>query len=83
MATRNMVRDPMFQILSFALPKIVTPLNISWEVLQLAYVSGILFMQLLFKFLYGWWVFPDELVRVEEKMPSLLFMCCWIICQMI
>jgi hypothetical protein len=67
MATCNMMRDPVFQILSFALPKAVTPLNVSLEVPQHAYVFGIFVMKLLFQFLYCWWVFSNEAVRVKEK----------------
>jgi hypothetical protein len=32
MALRNMMHDPVFQIIIFALPKVVTPLKISSEV---------------------------------------------------
>ncbi len=79
MATCNMMRDPVFQILSFASPKVVTPLNVSWKVPQHDYVFGIFVMKLLIQFLYCWRIFSNETVRVEEKLPSLLFLWRWIV----
>ncbi len=72
MATCNMMRNPVFQVLRFASPKVVTPFNISLEVPQHAYVFGIFVAQLLFKFLYRLWGFPDKAVRVEEKIAFLV-----------
>ncbi len=39
---------------------------------QHAYVFGIFVAQLMFKFLYRRWVFPDKAVRVEEKIAFLV-----------
>jgi hypothetical protein len=76
-----MVSDPVFKIFGFASSKVITPPYISCKVPQHAYtyIFCIFVFQLSFQLFHSWWVFPDESVRVEEELPSLLFVCCWII----
>ncbi len=62
-----MMSDPVFQIFGFASPKVITPSYVSCKVPQHAYIFFIFVFQLSFQLFHSRWVFPDELVRVEEE----------------
>ncbi len=62
-----MMSDPVFKIFGFASLKVITPSYISRKVPQHAYIFCIFVFQLSFQLFHSQWVFPNELVRVEEE----------------
>jgi hypothetical protein len=62
-----MMSDPVFKIFGFASPKVITPPHISRKVPQHAYIFCIFVFRLSFQLFHSQWVFPNELVRVEEE----------------
>jgi hypothetical protein len=70
-----MMSDPAFEIFGFASLKVIIPSYISRKVPQHAYIFCIFVFQLSFQLFHSWRVFPDESVRVEEKITlSVIFM---------